>query len=966
MDRPLGPPASLLAARYTLIRELGGGASAHVYELADREMGRHVAMKVLLPELASAIGRDRFLREIQLASGLLHPNLVPVLDFGETDGTLWYTMPCISGGTLRDRLQREPQLRVPDAARLLADIADALAYAHARGVVHRDVKPENILLEDGHAWLADFGIARTLGAVGSATLTSVGIAVGTPAYMSPEQASGARDVDGRTDSFALACVLYEALAGVPPYVGATAQSVIAQRFAHAPHPITSYRPGLSPLITAAVDGGLHMVAADRLTAAELRDLLRSELTGERALHSGRSVAVPTPGAPGRSSAGATSPASSGRQSPPAWDTTTPRSRRWPTMGLLSLLTLLALSAWFWLHRAGQVNGDPNRIAVFPLRPASANDASPEQVAGLPILLASALEGIPPLRWIEGDQIEGYQTAEELPTSHGRAARRARAGHFVDGMVFVRGDSVQVVLRLVSTATDSVVARSAVTRAGGVESATALALRALGPLLVPLLDPRSSSAISSLTERDPVAVVAFLAGERAYRQAQYEEALGHYERALAADSQLAIAALKGARAARSLFRESDQARLLAAALAHARFLPEAHGAFARGLHFLQRRDADSAVVYLERAVALVPHWADGHATLGDVYLTVGRDGLRTDSAARAHYERAVLADSSFALAHYHLAWLAILRGDAAAAEAALAAYRRADPRPSAFVDAVPAAASCLRGGPNAVQWPAVPIEARVVAGKLFIGSGAHLECAHAAFASVFGEPGGPSRNHFSGLLGLNAVAVARGDSAALAALAVDPNAQALRVRNLLLFDATIGAPVPDLAASASAMLDDRESLAAEELWVLGAWLFVRGEGAPARRVAELLSRRPGEDAVAMARSLRARVALLDGDTASARRLLAEVRPVSNIQQVEWMLFHAGTADDMLLAEIEIARAPAKARRLAARADHPYPLVNVLLLPSSLKLRAEAARRLGDAPAERSLAGRLSALQSVERE
>jgi serine/threonine-protein kinase len=833
-------------------------------------------------------------------------------------------------------------------------------------VVHRDVKPENILLEDGHAWLADFGIARTLDAVGVATLTSAGIAVGTPAYMSPEQASGARDVDGRTDSFALTCVLYEALAGVPPYVGATAQSVIAQRFAHAPHPITSYRPGLSPTVTAAVDGGLRMVAADRLTAAELRDLLRSELTSDRAPHSGWSEAVPAPGAPARSTDGATRSVTSDTQAPQGAGAATGTTWRWRVLALVALLTLLALPAALSWRRSGAVAGDPATIAVFPLQPASPADASPEQVAGMPILLASTLEGVPPLRWIEGDRIEGFEAGQDPAASHRLAARRAGAGHFVDGTVFARGDSVRVVLRLVSTASDSVVARSAVTRSGGVRSAAVIALRAVGPLLVPLLDPGRSSTIAPLTERDPVAVGAFLAGERAYRRAQYDEALGHYERALAADSQLAIAALKGARAARSLFREADQVRLLAAALAHERFLPEAHAAFARGLRFLQRRDADSAVLALERAAALVPHWADVHATLGDVHLTVGRDDVRADSAARSHYERAVQADSTFALPHYHLAWLAVLRGDADGAEAALAAYRRADPRPSAFVDAVPAAATCLRSGPDAVTWSTVGIEARVVAGKLLIGGGSHLPCAHAAFTSAFAESGGLTRNHFSALLGLNAVAVARGDSAALAALAADPKARALRVRNLLLFDAAIGAPVSDLSLDAGAMLNDRETLAAEELWVLGAWLFARGETTSARRVTELLDRRTGAEAEAMARSLRARVALLDGDTASARRLLAERSPLPNIPQVEWMLFHAGTADDVLLAQLELARAPAKARRLAARADHPYPLVNVLLLPSSLAVRADAARRLGDVLAERSLTERLSALHAVERQ
>jgi len=214
--------ASALSDRYRIERELGKGGMATVYLAHDLRHDRQVAIKVLRPELTAALGHERFLREITTTANLRHPHILPLHESGAAGEFLYYVMPFVEGESLRDRLIREKQLPVDDALQIAREVADALSYAHSRGLVHRDIKPENILLERGHAVVADFGIARAITAAETETLTQTGLAVGTPLYMSPEQAAGERSLDGRSDLYSLGCVLYEMLAGEPPYTGPTA------------------------------------------------------------------------------------------------------------------------------------------------------------------------------------------------------------------------------------------------------------------------------------------------------------------------------------------------------------------------------------------------------------------------------------------------------------------------------------------------------------------------------------------------------------------------------------------------------------------------------------------------------------------------------------------------------------------------------------------------------------------------
>jgi Tol biopolymer transport system component len=258
--------AAALADRYRIERELGQGGMATVYLAEDLRHQRSVALKVLRPELAAVIGADRFLSEIRTTANLQHPHIVALYDSGAADSFLFYVMPYLEGESLRDRLSREKQLPIDDAIRIAGEIASALDYAHRRGVIHRDIKPENIMLHDGRALVADFGIALAATTAGP-RLTETGLSLGTPAYMSPEQAVGERALDARTDVYALGCVTYEMITGEPPFTGPTAQAIIAKVMAAAPMPPSTLRQRVPPGVEAAVLSALEKLPADRVASA---------------------------------------------------------------------------------------------------------------------------------------------------------------------------------------------------------------------------------------------------------------------------------------------------------------------------------------------------------------------------------------------------------------------------------------------------------------------------------------------------------------------------------------------------------------------------------------------------------------------------------------------------------------------------------------------------------------------------
>jgi serine/threonine-protein kinase len=275
MSDTLARLTAALAGRYRVERELGAGGMATVFLAHDEKHGRDVAIKVLHPDLGAALGAERFLAEIRTTAKLQHPHILPLLDSGEADGLLFYVMPYVKGETLRARLARETQLPVADALAIAREVADALAEAHAQGIVHRDIKPENVLLQGGHAIVADFGIALAVQSAGGARMTQTGLSLGTPQYMAPEQAMGDRTIDHRVDQYALAAVTYELLTGEPPHTGPTAQAIVAKLLSEPVRPATVLRPAVPPHVDAALQVALAKLPADRFASVrEFAEALR--------------------------------------------------------------------------------------------------------------------------------------------------------------------------------------------------------------------------------------------------------------------------------------------------------------------------------------------------------------------------------------------------------------------------------------------------------------------------------------------------------------------------------------------------------------------------------------------------------------------------------------------------------------------------------------------------------------------
>ncbi len=260
--------AAALADRYQIERELGAGGMATVYLAQDLKHDRKVAIKVLKPELAAVLGADRFVQEIKTTANLQHPNILPLFDSGEADGFLYYVMPYIEGETLRGKLNREKQLSIDEAVKITTEVAEALDSAHRQDVIHRDIKPENILLHDGRPMVADFGIALAVSAAAGGRMTETGLSLGTPHYMSPEQATAEKDLTNRSDIYSLGAVLYEMLTGSPPHVGSSAQQIIMKIVTEEAQPVTKARKAVPPNVAAAVAKALERLAADRFESAD--------------------------------------------------------------------------------------------------------------------------------------------------------------------------------------------------------------------------------------------------------------------------------------------------------------------------------------------------------------------------------------------------------------------------------------------------------------------------------------------------------------------------------------------------------------------------------------------------------------------------------------------------------------------------------------------------------------------------
>jgi serine/threonine-protein kinase len=583
---------SALGERYRVEDELGAGGMAVVFRAHDLRHDRPVALKVLRPELATAIGADRFLHEIRLTAGLQHPHILPLYDSGEADGLLFYVMPLVAGESLRQRLARERQLPLADAIRLTGEIADALAAAHARGIVHRDVKPDNILLSGDHALVADFGIARAVEVAGAARLTATGLAIGTPGYMAPEQA-GDESLDQRADVYALACVAYEMLSGDPPFTGATAQAVLARQLAGEVRAVATVRP----LVPRPVDTVLAraMAAAPGDRPAGVREFAR-EL--ERAA-----------AGPGR------------------------RWARWVVAAAVLVVAGALLGyAMLGRHSTAPTPRTP-AVAVLPFRAIGESDESRYWSAGVTEDIRTKLGRVAGIRVIAIP--DGYAPAPGDPEALRRLSDEVRATLLLDGSVRLEGTHVRVVAHLLAAdGRTQVWGDSYDTLATDVFSIQAEIAERVTRALDVVLSAADSTALRPLARENPQAYAHYLRGRFFWGERSPEgnrRAVDAFEAALAVDPAYprAYAGLADAHVIAGTYAWGDRDEEYGLAERYARRalqldprLAEAHATLGTvALDYLW--DWDTALRELHSAIALDSSYATAHAWLALAYAYQGR-------------------------------------------------------------------------------------------------------------------------------------------------------------------------------------------------------------------------------------------------------------------------------------------------------------------------------------------------------
>jgi eukaryotic-like serine/threonine-protein kinase len=414
------------AQSYAVEREVGQGGMATVYLAQDLKHHRKVALKVLRPELAAAMGGDRFPREIQIIAQLSHPHILPLHDSGEMGGFLFYVMPFVEGESLRQKLKRVGHLPLPEAVRILREVTDALAYAHERGIIHRDIKPDNVMLSGRHALVTDFGVAKAVSAAGGEKLTTVGVALGTPAYMSPEQAMGETDVDNRSDIYAVGALAYEMLTGEPPFDRATAQAILSAHVLDTPEDVTEKRANVPPVLGELIMRCLQKDKADRWQSAEeMLPLLETAGTPSGGM-------TPTDTRPLKATRGQRRTA----------------SRRWVIGSVAAAIVAVAgFGGWMALHGGGGSTPGPNRMAVLPITDVSGSDG--ELVQAMYNQLVVSLGQIPGVTVAPSSAMEIYKTQ---PKPAAEIARDLNVGAILEGNVFRAGKRMRITLQLTNPRT----------------------------------------------------------------------------------------------------------------------------------------------------------------------------------------------------------------------------------------------------------------------------------------------------------------------------------------------------------------------------------------------------------------------------------------------------------------------------------------------------------------------------------
>ena len=592
-----------LVARYALDRELGHGGMATVYLAQDLKHGRPVAIKVLRPELAAALGAERFLREIEIAARLTHPHILPLHDSGEANGFLYYVMPYLEGESLRDRLNREPQLPVEEAVRIAREVASALSYAHSHDVVHRDIKPENILLSGGEAVVADFGIARAIVAAGTEKLTDTGLAVGTPGYMSPEQATAEAHIDGRADTYALGCVLYEMLAGHPPFLGTTAQEVLARHTLDPVPPLRTIRRAVPPAVEHAVFKALAKSPADRFPSA-----------------AAFSEALTQTGAP------------------PSLTRQAARQAVFVAAGVAALVAGYLLLA----RRSATLSSDEPglSIAVLEFKNVGGDSANRPFSYGMSEELSTALGKVEGLRVLARSGVIRFRGKDVSPQEIGR---QLHARYVLDGGVRIGGTRRRVSAQLIDVAKGNEIWSEEYDRDARDRDVFAVQdeiTRAIVAALRVHLSGPASAALAKRSTESPEAHDLYLQGRYFFAKrdsTSLRKAQDYFERAIVKDPSyaLAYAGLSDAYSHRAVFgyvpphdihSKAKDAALRALALDST--LAEAHTSLGFIDLFLEW-DWATAGRELDRALALDPRYPDAHLFHGWYFVATNRmdDAIR---------------------------------------------------------------------------------------------------------------------------------------------------------------------------------------------------------------------------------------------------------------------------------------------------------------------------------------------------
>ena len=607
-----------LAGRYNVERVLGEGGMATVYLAQDLKYHRSVAVKVMRPELASTLGADRFLREVEIAARLTHPHILPMYESGEAEGLLYYVMPYVEGETLRDRIHRETQLPVEEALKIAREVSEALAYAHEHGIIHRDIKPANILLGGGHAMVADFGIARAVSNTATEALTQTGLAVGTPHYMAPEQAMGNREVDARADIYAVGALLYEMIAGEPPFTGPTPRAIVARSLTENPRSLTSSRTELVPEVDRVALKALAKSPADRYQTA------RTLVTAlDQALDVTRSGSRPI--------------VASSR----------PARLRAPLLVAVGVIAVLATA--FAIVKRPHGAAKETRLAVLPFT----NRGAPEDAYfadGISDEVRGKLAGLGTVQLIARSSSDQYRESTKSPQQIGREldvnyllSATVRWAKAADGT-----SRVQVVPELIDVRTGDVTWQQSydASLTDVFQVQTQIASRVAGALGVQL-GSREETKLGERPTKNLAAYDAYLKGRAvvATDPASVRRAVAYFEQAVALDSSFTEAWTRLSRSLGTLYSNTTPdpmvARRALAAAEQALRLdpdgPQGHAALARYYATIPKNPVE-AKRHLDEALRLAPENPEYLALAGYVERMAGRY-----EEALAHTQQALRLD-----------------------------------------------------------------------------------------------------------------------------------------------------------------------------------------------------------------------------------------------------------------------------------------------------------------------------------